>query len=156
MGTIRVQKHIQAPVEAVFDYTSDFEHAAQRIEAIQEVEMLTPGPIGVGSRFKETRIVFKKSASETMEVVEFDRPHRYALTASSCGNHYLTSFNFKEKEGGTEIEVVFESTPETFMAKLMSPLMAMMSKTLIKMFMKDLEDIEEALLADGKGGDARI
>ena len=55
-------KHVTAPRALVFDRATDFAGAPARIQAIRKVEMLTPGPVRVGTQFKETRVVFKREA----------------------------------------------------------------------------------------------
>jgi len=58
-----LDKHIAAPPMRVFAAASDFRNAPQRIHGIKKVEMLSTGPVGVGTRFKETRVLFKKEAT---------------------------------------------------------------------------------------------
>lgn len=50
-----------------------------------KIELLTDLPVGEGTRFKETRIMFKREATEEMEFVEFDAPNVYTLGSYSCG-----------------------------------------------------------------------
>ena len=68
MTTFTVKKHVNAPPELVFAKASDFANAPSFIGAIKKVEILTPGPIQAGTRFKETRVMFKREATEEMEV----------------------------------------------------------------------------------------
>lgn len=57
MKSMKFIRRFRAPRERVFDVCSSFEHAADRIAGIERVEMLTDGPMRVGTWFRETRIM---------------------------------------------------------------------------------------------------
>ncbi len=145
MTKFSLTKHIDAPRETVFQLASDFRNAAEHVRGIKKVEMLTDGPVGVGTRFKETRVVFKREATEEMEVTVFDPPSRYVLECESCGCRYHTEFTFTTVGTGTDVEMVFDAKPLTFFAKVMSFLMRPMMKMCLKETGKDLEDLRVAL-----------
>ncbi len=144
MGQMTFSKHVNAPVEKVFEIASDFANAPQRITGIDKVEMLTTGPIGVGTKFKETRIMMKKAATETMEVMAFDRPRSYTLGAFSCGTQYESTFEFTPESGGTDMTMIFKYTPKSFFAKMFSPLAGLMAGMVRKCVEQDMEDIKKA------------
>ena len=141
MLSINVKKEINAPRQVVFERATDLGAWAEQISAIERVEVLTDGPVGVGTRFKETRTMFKREATEEMTFVEFDPPNRYAVDAHSCGSDYHTVFEFHERDGMTEVSMTFNATPVTFMAKIMSVVFGFMCKSLAKMVAKDLDDL---------------
>ncbi len=146
MSEVQLKQQIQAPIETVFDRASDFPNAASTITSIVKVEMLSDGPVAVGSRFRETRVMFGREATEEMEVKTFERPRRYVLEATSHGSHYLTTFNFREKGGGTEMEMNFQATPLSFFAKVMGFFLnKMMMKTVVTECGKDLKDLKAAI-----------
>jgi carbon monoxide dehydrogenase subunit G len=144
MPTISVTHHIDAAPDVVFDLCTDLDHFADRISGITACERLTDGPVGVGTRFRETRKMFGKEATEEMEFTAFQRPTFYQLSCDSCGAHYETDFRFSPEDGGTRIELEFRVTPVTFIAKLMTPLSMMMTGPLKKVLEKDLADIQTA------------
>jgi hypothetical protein len=137
-----------APIARVFATATDFRNAAGRIRAITRMEVLTTGPVGKGTRFRETRRMFGRDATEEMEVVEFDPPRSYTLGCENHGCRYRTELNFNEKDGGTEIEMRFQAEGLTFFAKLMGVLMKPMLKPMMKACAKDLDDI--AAHAEGR------
>ena len=140
-----VSQDIAAPIEQVFDRAADFANAANTIEAITKMEMLTEGPVGVGTRFRETRVMFGREATEEMEIVEFNRPQGYRLFAESHGSRYDSGLSFEQIEGGTRVTMHFEGTPVTFMAKIMSFMMKPMMKKMVSICAKDLEDLKAAV-----------
>jgi uncharacterized membrane protein len=144
MGQLVFEKHVHAPIEHVFALMSDFANAPQRAKAIKKIEMLTDGPVGLGTKFKETRVMFGKEATETMEVTAFDPPRGYNLSAFSCGTQYESTFQFDREGNGTNVKMIFQYTPKSFFAKLFSPLFKMMSGMMRKCVSQDLEDLAKA------------
>jgi hypothetical protein len=144
MKEIVATVHMQAPPAAVFAACTDFAGAAERITAITKMEVLTPGPVGKGTRFRETRKMMGKEATETMEVIEFTQDRSYVLGAESCGCRYRTELTFTSSGDGTDVSIHFRGTPLTFMAKVMAAVMApMMSGMLWKCLEGDLADIKK-------------
>lgn len=145
MASIHIQEHIQAPIDQVFARLTDFANAADVVGAITKVEMVSDGPAGLGTRFRETRVMFGQAATEEMEVVAFDPPRSYALGAESHGSRYLSTFTLTEQDGGTAVELVFEAMPLTLFAKVMSVLMKPMLKKIMGECAKDLADAKRSL-----------
>ncbi len=146
MTSISVKKQIAAPVEAVFARATNLREAVDTIPGIVKMEVLTDGPIAKGTRFRETRIMFKKEAVEEMEISRFEPPHRYDVDADNHGCFYHTEFHFRPKDGGTELEMIFGATPHTFGAKIMSMVVFKpMLKSTAKLIEKDLDAIKAAV-----------
>lgn len=147
---------IDAPQEAVFAVVSDFSNAAKMISGIDSVEMLDQAKdgsaVGVGTRFKETRTMMGKQATEEMEVIEFDPPRSYTLSAISCGARFDSRVACdQESPGGCRLSYDIDTTAISLFAKIMSPIMGVMMKgTMRKMMEKDLADIK-AHVEGGEG-----
>lgn len=139
-----VTRQIAAPIESVFDVFTDLPRAADRISGIESVEMLTDGPFAVGTRWKETRKMMGKLATETMWITAVELNRSYTAEAESCGTHYTTMFTFEPADGGTRVTMSFAGQPMTLLAKLMSPLGRLMSGAIKKMLAKDLDDLAAA------------
>lgn len=138
-----VSERVNASPDAVFAAASDFAAAPQRITGIKKLEMLTAGPVGVGTKFRETRVMCGKEATETMEVVDFQPGRSYTLQARSCGCEYRTTVSVLPVGSGSEITFDFTGTPQTFGAKVMGALMGWMVKgACVKAVRGDLGDIK--------------
>lgn len=141
----RIIRHLSsAPPERVFAMASDFPNAASIVEGITGVEMLTGGPVRVGTQFRETRVMFGKPATETMEVVAFDPPRSYTLRAGSCGAEFVSEVRCVPDGAGTRLEIEMRCRPVSLFAKLMSPLSGLMMGSMTKLIAKDLADIARA------------
>ena len=151
MLSITVEKFIDAPIETVFARASDVHNWANQITAITAIEVFTEGPVGNGTRFKETRVMFGKEASEEMTFADFDPPNGFTLLASSHGCDYVSTHSFKAGDGGTTLTLEFAGTPRTLMAKVMGIMFSFMKGSMCKMLKKDLDDLAAACEAAGNG-----
>jgi carbon monoxide dehydrogenase subunit G len=140
-----ITKHIAAPPSEVFRCITDVPNWANTISGIKHVEVLTDGPIGKGTRFRETRIMFKKEATEEMEIVDWQEGKSYSVGCESCGARYLSRFDVEAQGDGSDVTMTMDVQPVTFMAKLMSPLGKLMAGSMKKCIAKDLDDIKDRL-----------
>lgn len=77
-GNIR----IAAPPQRVFDTAADSRNEPSFNSAMTAVDLLTPEPVGLGSRFRAR--MGSAGMEMLVELTEFDRPHRLgSLTTSS-------------------------------------------------------------------------
>ena len=145
MGTLVIEKRINAPVERVFSVMTDLERWPENIEAITKVEKLTPGPVGSGTQFKETRVMFGKEHTETMRFEDVVPNKGYTLAANSCGVEYASVHTLTPDAQGTLLRMEMHSKPVTLGAKITSPIMGVMLKgTMRKMISKDFDEVAHA------------
>ena len=69
---------IRRPVEEVFAFLADFENVPQWNYAIVETTKTSPGPVGVGTTYRQTRSVPTRS-EEGFEVTAFEPPRRLEI-----------------------------------------------------------------------------
>jgi len=149
MSTLIVSTHVAAPIERVFEVFTDIPKAAERIPGITKIEMLSEGPFRIGTRWRETRVIMKKEATEEMWVTGCDPPRSYAVEAESRGTHYDTLFEFTPDGDGTKVTWTFKGTPLTFGAKLMSGVFGLLFKGMMRKFLlADLEALRD--VCEGK------
>ena len=140
MANLTVSTYVDAPLQETFDVYTDLEHAAERVPGITKVDILSEGPFGNGTRWRETRVIMKKESTEEMWVTGCEPPHSYTVEANSCGTLYQTLFTFEPEGKGTKVTWSFGSTPQTFAAKLAAPIFGLMFKGMMKKCM--VEDLE--------------
>jgi hypothetical protein len=75
------QLSISASIETVFDTVVDTRNEPSYNPTMTWVELLTPEPIGRGTRFRA--LMGKKELETLVEVTEYDRPHRYGAETTS-------------------------------------------------------------------------
>lgn len=158
---ITVSETVNAPIERVFVFASDIPNCSSYIKSIESIETLTEadpstdnlGPVGKGYSWRETRIMFGKSATEDMTITEWSPSTGYTVEARSHGSHYLSHFTFEpvnnqDGNASTRMTMSFTGTPETFMAKVMMKVFTKLFKKLtVKLtncLADDLRDIKVA------------
>ncbi len=141
-ANIRLDRTILASPEAVFDAATHVPAWSEVIPAIERIEMLTDGPVGLGTRFRETRTMFGREATEVMEFVEFERPRRYVLAAESHGARYRTVHTIEATRDGSKLTMEFHITPLTVMAKVMAVVCKPFMKKMGQMCARDMDALK--------------
>lgn len=140
MSQVTIHKSIQAPVELVFMTISDIRNFAEAVPDIVNVEMLTDTPTGVGTRFRETRVMYGREATEEMEITEYVENNRVRIMADSHGVVWNSLFTVQPTDAGTELSLVMEIKPQTLIARIMS---FFMKGAMQKAMDKDMEAVKK-------------
>jgi len=145
MAELTVSTKVSAPPERVFAVFTDLEKAAERVPDIKALEVLSEGPFGEGTRWRETRVVMKKESTEEMWVTACDPPRSYTVEAESHGMHYASVFTFTPEGDGTTVSWTFSGKPLSLGTKIFAPLFNLLMKgALRKMMRGDLEALRDA------------
>ena len=144
MATITVSTNVSAPIDQVFEVYTDLEKLVERIPTITALKILSDHPFGEGTRWRETRLMFKKQQTEEMWVTGFERPNKYTVEAESHGMRYSTRFQFVPDDAGTKVTWTFSGTALTLGAKVMAPIFNVLMKgTMTKCMRGDLEALRD-------------
>jgi len=152
--TLKTTVTITAPCTEVFAAFTDIPASADRIDAITRIEMLTDGLIGAGTRWRETRSLYGREATEVLTITDFQPPDRFVVTAETHGMRYDTIFRFHpcpcdpRDDPATKVDMTFQATPLTRAAKLLAILMRPLSRAMAKECARDLDDMKRAIEAD--------
>lgn len=141
MARFSVAKYVDAPPSLVFQLFTDLEHAPERVSGISRLDILTPGPVGIGTRFRESRRILGHEATEEMEITAFEPGRHFDVRSRSGGTEYRASYRFSPEGAGTRVEVDFESEPLSLAARLMAPLSRSVTGTMKKYVVQDLDDL---------------
>lgn len=159
MPGLSVTEEIAAPTELVFALATDLAGAGSRIRGIESIEVLTDGDFGVGTRWRETRKMMGKSATEEMTVTEFEPGRSYMTVAESNGCRYHSGLRCELVSAGTRVTYTFRGEAigafSRVMMVLMAPLNWMMTRQARKLIEADLADLRraaEAASVDQAGG----
>lgn len=144
---VTVETEIGAPLMDVWRVVTDIENAAATIKAIQKIEVLERPQSGVaGLKWRETRTMFGKAATEVMWVTEAVEGSHYLTRAESHGSVYKTRVALEDRRGKTGLVMTFEGEPQSLGAKIMWGLTGFLFKGATrKALAKDLADIKAAL-----------
>lgn len=75
---------VDRPVNDVYDYLSDLERVPDWNWAIASTQQVTPGPVRVGSRYRQARTV-PQPATEMLEVVELEPNRSIGIEGTLAG-----------------------------------------------------------------------
>lgn len=98
----------------------------------------------VGTKWRETREMMGKDATEEMWVSELTKNTSYTVEAQSHGTKYCSIFTFEDRENTTQVTWSFTGVPQTFTAKLTNILSILFARSLKKMLTKDLQELKVA------------
>ncbi len=136
--------NVAAPRDHVFAVFTDFRRAAERVDGLESLVVLGDDPIGVGTKLRETRILYGRRAREEMTVTVFESPERYVLETTSHGAHFASEFSFFEEGPATRVSVTFSARPITLFAKLLAPLSRLMIGSVRRSVEQDIADLRQA------------
>lgn len=141
MASLTLTKEIAAPVEIVFALFTDLDHAAEHISGVSRIDRVNAGPVGLGTRWRETRLLLKQEVTEEMEITGFVPNQSYTVGCLSKGTYYESVFRFRREGNGTRVTLDLEAHPQTLTAKLLAPLGWLLLGIVRKCTEQDMDDL---------------
>src|SRR5690242_17115921 len=92
---------IQAKPSDVVAFVLDPKTAPAVIEGVTEMVKLDDGPVGVGTRFRETRVMQGKPHTAEMEVVAFHPEAGYTIRSQVSGIEVTYRYDVRPHDGGS-------------------------------------------------------
>lgn len=93
---------INCPRPAVFAYLADFENIPQWNHAIERTRKITDGPVGVGTRYHQTRTLPRRG-EETFEVITFEPQRALAIRGDVGPFHGDLTYVLDSADGVTTL-----------------------------------------------------
>ena len=121
MTRTAIGRTIDAAPEAVFSTVSDISNFSEAVPHLVRVEFLTDQRVGVGARFRETRVMRGREATTELEVTEFVANERVRMVSDQGGTIWDTVFTVTPlgDGGGTRLDMVMDARPYRIMSRLM-------------------------------------
>lgn len=151
MKPLSVVVTIDAPASVVWSVLTDLEGTAALLQGVQGIERLSADTgYQVGTRWRETRVMFGQEASEEMTVVEVEPERRTVLHAQSHGMKYVSGFELRPvrdelgEPAQTQLVMRFEGEGvehgllQRFLTAATGPLGAAASKKAMRQDLKDI------------------
>lgn len=137
-------QHVNASPEKVWTVISDILGSAATLSGVESIQMVSEGPYGEGTRWKETRSMIGRRETVEMWVAEADPPHSTTVKALQGGADYTSRFTLAERDGGTDLTLTFgaEVLRPTAVSRIMMALFGKLGmKVTRKALAKDLAEI---------------
>ena len=150
MKTIRASILIPADVEKVFQVLSDIRHIDKVIPEITAIELITDGPVDVGTRFRETRqMENKKPHTEELTVVELSHElHTIVFECASMGAVFRSKMNVvRMQDHHCEATTEMTIRPQNIIASGIWVLLGSMTRRMMaQALQQDLEHVRDHVL----------
>ena len=118
---------INRPVDKVFDFVADARNEPRYNPRMLRAEKLSPGSVGLGTRFRDEVRSLRRRAEIRIEVVGYDRPRRLALSIDMASMHIRGTLAFQPVADGTRMRWSWELAP-CGVLKLLTPLIARLGR----------------------------
>ena len=142
--SISLSQHVNASPEKVWAVISDIPGSAATLSGVESIQMVSEGPYGEGTRWKETRSMMGRRETVEMWVSQADPPRSTTVKALQGGADYTTRFTLEERDGGTDLGLTFgaEVLRPTIVSRLMLAVFGRMGMNLTrKALARDLAEI---------------
>ncbi|MFT5300087.1 MAG: carbon monoxide dehydrogenase subunit G [Mariniblastus sp.] len=126
---IKCNRTIIAPIDKVFKTLATIDEFSKAVPGIQSVEFLSKSHYGVGTRFRETRLMNGKEVATELEVTELVENEHVRMVSDAGGTIWDTTFRVKQNGDVVEMAMQMDALPHNFSARLITPLiLGMVSK----------------------------
>jgi hypothetical protein len=139
MTHTRLTLAIDAPLERVFDTVAHIESFSKASPHIVDVDFLSERRRGVGTRFRETRMVGKRRASTELEVTEYVLNERVRFVSDAGGTVWDSLFELRRVDGKTVLDFTMDARAYKLFAKALNPLMRGM---VAKFIARDMDSVK--------------
>jgi carbon monoxide dehydrogenase subunit G len=141
---LNVDREVAASPERVWSIITDLEGYAEVLSGVERTERIDDGQgFGVGTRWRETRVVFGKESTEEMEVTDVEDGHSYTVSSESRGTRYTSMLRVEPiDDDRSRLSMSFGAQPAATASRLLAATIgrAFQGATR-KMLQRDLDDI---------------
>lgn len=148
---ITVAREVGASAKRTWAVATDLAHAVDVITAITALERLDGGDaFALGTRWRETRRMFGREATEEMAVTHLDPGRSYVVESDSGGTHYVSKLSVDALgEARSRIEMSFDAESSGLVARALEVTIGrLLVGSLRKELARDLADIAAAAERD--------
>ena len=139
---------IQRPIEEVFAYLADFENTPRWNYTIEETRKTSPGPVGVGATYRQTRTIPRRS-EEMFVIIAFDPVHELAIQGQIGPFRALASYRLEPAGRATRLLNRVDIEPSSVLLRPFASLATSSVKSAVAQNLDKLKNILE-------GGESRI
>ena len=147
MTSIHVEREAAAPAARVWTVMTDVPRIPDVLSSVRAVERLDDGDgFGVGTRWRETRIVMGRESTEEMRVTDLDPGRSCTIGAEGRGSRYVSVLAVEPLDvDRSRVSMAFEVVPTTAAGRVGAATVGRLLRgTMRKGLTQDLEDIARA------------
>jgi carbon monoxide dehydrogenase subunit G len=146
-SSVVVERLILAEPGAVWGALTDIQGWERILSGVERIEVLSSGGFGVGTRWRETRRMLGKHATEEMYVTACEPPERYVVEADSQGTHYVSEFRLLPAgQDSTTVRITFGAKPPGGFTGLLAKILGGLGARAVRNAVtRDLDDVAAAV-----------
>ncbi len=146
MKEIRCEQHVNAPTGAVWAVLTDLDTAVDRISGIKKIERLDDHEgFVVGTKWRETRVMAKREATEEIEVVSITDGVSYETRAGNEKVSYQSTMGVRADGDHSVVWMTLGGEAHSLLHKIMAVLLGWLGARMArKAIRQDLADIAKA------------
>jgi hypothetical protein len=108
MAGFELSEWVSRRPQDVFDFITTPDNAPQLVPSGATMVKITDGPMGVGTRLRETRLMRGKQERAELEVVSYEPGQQFALKNVTEGIETVYRYTFHAEANGTWLDLVCE------------------------------------------------
>jgi hypothetical protein len=108
MPGFEMSEMIDRSPQEVFDFITDSENASKVGGSVTSMVKLTEGPVSVGTRYRETRVMRGEQHQADLEVAEYEPVQKYSVKNETDGVETVYRYRLHPEGEGTRIDLVCE------------------------------------------------
>jgi len=139
LATMTVIRSIHAPAGVVFQTVADAKRFAQAISGVTKVEVVSEAPSGVGTRFRQSRLMNGKETTMEFEVTEYVKNERVRIVNETHGTIWDSLFTLAPSNGSTTLTMRMETRSLRLLPRLLMPLVCLFIKKAVE---KDIDAVK--------------
>jgi hypothetical protein len=124
----------------VFRTISEVDHFSRAIPDITKIEFLSQVTSGIGTRFRETRLMKGREATTTLEITECVPPEKIRFVADSHGTVWDSVYTLAPAGEDALLTLSMEARPHTLLARVITPLIRGMVQKALE---SDMDRVKE-------------
>lgn len=136
---------VDASLGTVFRAVSDLDHFSKAVPQIDRIEIVSDSTAGVGTRFRETRLVGGRETASELEVAELVENERVRYVSDTFGTRWTSTFTVAPAGDRTSLTMAIEGRPYRLLSRLATPLMRFLTARGVAADMKGIKRYAEGL-----------
>jgi uncharacterized protein YndB with AHSA1/START domain len=127
MAGFSLREWISRSPKEVFDFITSSDNAPKVVQSVKSMVKLSEGPVRIGTRYRETRLMNGKEQHAELEVAAYEPNQKYAMKNVTDGIETVYRYTFHPEADGTRVDLVCE-VKAAGLKKFMLPLVVSILK----------------------------
>ena len=123
MATIEIARTIHAPTPIVFKTVADPAHFARAISGVTKLEFLSSTKCGLGTRFRQSRVLNGKEMTLDFDVIDYVENERVRIVNEIHGTRWDSVITLTPSSAFTTLTMRMDTKTRPLVPRLLMPLM---------------------------------